>query len=100
MEKEGNMITDWLDQYGNPEIEKQVEREAEEIEWQHFLDNEGYHDKESNDIWKIGCLDGAIWQKSRMYSEEEVLALLHKFNYDLVNSNIETFKDWFDENKK
>lgn len=22
MEKQGNMITDWLDQYGNPEIEK------------------------------------------------------------------------------
>lgn len=26
MEKEGNMITDWLDQYGNPEIEKFIEK--------------------------------------------------------------------------
>ena len=35
-----------------------------------------------------------------LYTEEEVLALIHKFNYDLVNSNIETFKEWFDEHKK
>ena len=26
MEKEGNMITDWLDQNGNPEIEKFIEK--------------------------------------------------------------------------
>jgi transcriptional regulator with XRE-family HTH domain len=26
MEKEGNMITDWLDQYGDPEIEKFIEK--------------------------------------------------------------------------
>ena len=26
MEKEGNMISDWLDQYGNPEIEAFVEK--------------------------------------------------------------------------
>ena len=35
-----------------------------------------------------------------LYTEEEVIALIHKFNYDLVNSNIETFKEWFDEHKK
>lgn len=27
MEKEGNMITDWLDKNGDPEIEKKVEKE-------------------------------------------------------------------------
>lgn len=26
MENEGNMITDWLDQYGDPEIEKYIEK--------------------------------------------------------------------------
>jgi ribosome-binding protein aMBF1 (putative translation factor) len=26
MEKEGNMITDWLDQHGNPEIEAFIEK--------------------------------------------------------------------------
>ena len=35
-----------------------------------------------------------------LYTEEEVIALIRRFNYDLVNSNIETFKEWFDEHKK
>ena len=29
--EQGNMITDWLEKYGNPEIEKQVEKEIEHI---------------------------------------------------------------------
>lgn len=100
-EEQGNMITEWLEKNGNPEIMKQVEKEAEELEWQHFLNSEGYHDKESNDIWKIGCSDGAIWQKSRMYSEEEVLKLL--LNLPTFENNLhkdQLINRWFAENKK
>ena len=62
---------------------------------------------------KIKCIvkemdylgDASIWKEEKLvvgelYTEEEVIALIHKFNYDLVNSNIETFKEWFDEHKK
>ena len=97
-EDEGNMITNWLEKYGNPEIMKQVEREAEELELQHYA--EKYYNNFDKRKEEFAFLDGARWQKSRMYSEEEVIALIHKFNYDLVNSNIETFKEWFDEHKK
>ncbi len=31
MRKSNNIISDWLDKYGNPEIEKQVEKEIEHI---------------------------------------------------------------------
>ncbi|MCH8536116.1 MAG: hypothetical protein LAT51_13680 [Flavobacteriaceae bacterium] len=31
MKKSNNIITDWLDKYGNPEIERQVEKEIEYI---------------------------------------------------------------------
>lgn len=31
MKKSNNIISDWLDQYGDPEIEKQVEKDAERI---------------------------------------------------------------------
>lgn len=34
---ENNMITDWLEKNGNPEIEKQVEREAEIINTKEML---------------------------------------------------------------
>lgn len=32
MEKEGNMITDWLDQYGDPEIEQFIEKNLAIVE--------------------------------------------------------------------
>ena len=37
MKTEGNIITDWLEKYGNPKIEKQVEREAEIINTKEML---------------------------------------------------------------
>lgn len=99
---EENIIDQWLEKNGNPEITKQVEREAEELELE-IEAQKLYPIKDIN--WtlkpqKDAFIKGAKWQKSRMYTEEEVIALIHRFNYDLVNSNIETFKEWFDEHKK
>lgn len=98
-----NIIDNWLEKNGNPEIMKQVEREAEESELEEVAEriskSHSVYETSQDDVYQ-GFVLGAKWQKSRMYSEEEVIALIHKFNYDLVNSNIETFKEWFDEHKK
>lgn len=38
--------------------------------------------------------------EERSYSEEEVLDILYRFHYDLVNSNIDTKEEWFKQFKK
>lgn len=103
LKTEENIIDNWLENNGNPEIMKKVEREAEELELQYYAENfsknHSIYDSAKDDT-EYGFINGAKWQAERMYSEEEVVALIHRFNYDLVNSNIETFKEWFDEHKK
>ena len=37
MKTENNIITDWLEKYGNPKIEKQVEREVKMINKKEIL---------------------------------------------------------------
>jgi hypothetical protein len=49
---------------------------------------------------RIGFIEGAKWQQERSYSEEEVLDILYRFHYDLVNSNIDTKEEWFKQFKK
>ena len=48
----------------------------------------------------IGFIDGGKWQQERSYSEEEVVKILYQFHYDLVNSNIDTKEEWFEQFKK
>ena len=69
-EDEGNMITNWLEKYGNPEIMKQVEREAEELELQHYAKK--YYNNFDKRKEEFAFLDGAKWQAERMYSEEDL----------------------------
>ena len=48
------------------------------------------------DIFK----EGAKWQAERMYSEEEVLDLLHRRNFDLKHKkDTKTTKEWFEQFK-
>jgi hypothetical protein len=42
---------------------------------------------------------GAKWQQERSYSQEEVIKILYSFHYDLVNSNIDTKEEWFEQFK-
>ena len=81
MEEEGNMITNWLDQHGNPEIEKLVEQklmnkmdkialeEAKQVAWMEYEHVEGNLYSTS---FKNGFELGAKWQAERMNSEGEV----------------------------
>jgi len=64
------------------------------------LINNGYHDKESNDLWKEGVEFGAKWQQERMYSEDEVLNILYKHTEDLLKGKKVTLEHWFEQFKK
>ena len=103
MEEEGKMITDWLDQHGNPEIEKQVEKQLmdkivlEEAAERHYI-NCIPSDRHS-------FIAGAKWQAERMYSEEEVKEILEKRDkHNLGNLTLGsrwlTVEDWFEQLKK
>jgi hypothetical protein len=46
-----------------------------------------------------GFIAGAKWQQERSYSQEEVIKILYSFHYDLVNSNIDTKEEWFEQFK-
>ena len=43
---------------------------------------------------------GAKWNQKRSYSKKEVLDILYRFHYDLVNSNLDTKEEWFEQFKK
>ena len=38
-------------------------------------------------------------KQQKGYSEEEVMTMLYCFHYDLVNSNIDTKEEWFEQFK-
>ena len=85
-----NIIDQWLEKYGNPEITKQVEREAEELELHHY--SEDYANCNTTDgefsLLKNAFIEGAEWQKSRMYTEEDMrLAFEVGRNFQLTGEN-------------
>ena len=45
-----------------------------------------------------GFQQGAKWQAERMYSEEEVIQLLIKFNQEITE--VEDVREWFEQFKK
>ncbi|CAB4148720.1 hypothetical protein UFOVP531_20 [uncultured Caudovirales phage] len=47
-----------------------------------------------------GYVDGAKAQAKIMHNDEEVMTILYCFHYDLVNSNIDTKEEWFEQFKK
>ena len=49
-------------------------------------------------IFKQGFIDGANWQQEQMYSKEEVIQLLIKFNQEITE--VEDVREWFEQFKK
>jgi hypothetical protein len=43
-----------------------------------FIEIEGYPEGHTQDIWETGVREGAKWQQERMYSKEEVIAIVEK----------------------
>ena len=148
--EEPKIISDWLEQNRNPEIDKQVEMEAEQLSKQETLeeaieriipksyrvDSLNYEKpmEKLNPIIVVGLVRrgfslGAKWQaeqlykddviqtlekglavllkrQERMYSEEEMLKMLHKFGFDYIynyrgeKTIYEWIPEWFEQFKK
>jgi hypothetical protein len=109
-EEEGKMITDWLDKHGNPEIEKQVEKqlmdimaleEAKQTAWMLYEHVEGNLYSTS---FKNGFELGAKWKAERMYYEEEVVDLIADWTKMAKGLNMnfpsDKFEEWFEQFKK
>jgi hypothetical protein len=101
-EEQGNMITEWLEKNGNPEIMKQVEKEAEELELHRY--SEDYANCNTTDdefsLLKNAFIAGAEWQKERLYTEEEVYFILCEHTAELFKGSKLTLSDWFEKFKK
>ena len=105
--EEGKMITDWLDKHGNPDIEKQVEKqlmdkialeEAKQTAWMLYEHVEGNLYSTS---FKNGFELGAKWQAERMYTEEDMQEYA-EFCVECDRSDLKLIvaKDWFKQFKK
>jgi 2-oxo-4-hydroxy-4-carboxy--5-ureidoimidazoline (OHCU) decarboxylase len=88
------------------EIEK-IAMDKLKSKWEHLY-TFGYpkkpfptnYENDLNNV-KVGLYEGAKWQAERMYSEEEVLELLHKrMSYTLgAEYKKETTLEWFEQFK-
>ena len=52
----------------------------------------------AQDDTEYGFINGAKWQQERMYSEEETIQLLIKFNQEI--QEVEDVRIWFEQFKK
>jgi hypothetical protein len=65
------------------------------------MNKDGYHESNHDKIWREGVQLGVKWQAERMYSEEEVLDLLHRRSFHLTHKkDTKTTKEWFEPFKK
>jgi hypothetical protein len=94
--EENKEITDWLDKYGDPKIEKQVEIEAAAMQ---------FYPLENQLMERVAFKRGYTEGSEKMYSEEEVLKVLHDYrNHFELYRNIQVLPDmffpWFEKIKK
>jgi hypothetical protein len=99
--EEPTMIDDWLNEYGDPEIYKKVERELELREAAREYYKRGQLGFEKAADTEEAFLKGAKWQAERMYSEEEVLSFLNDMNsWPTTFNDSEDIREWFEQFKK
>jgi hypothetical protein len=121
--QEPNIINNWLDENGNIEIAKQVEKEAKDLCEQETLEEDkngtiiqflcGSHSYDG--VWfgdKHPYREGNFWWRSILqeqdknkYSEEEVRNIIFKFSSDFdtkrnIEITLEEQKQWFEQFKK
>jgi len=102
LKEEPNIISDWLEQNRNPEIDKQVEKELEYLSKQEIKMEDIFNDDKKENIKKFideiknpselnqALKDAAQRYQERMYSEEEVLEFTQTMimQYKFGNTNI------------
>ena len=100
--EEPTMIDDWLNEYGDPEIYKKVEKQLElEEAAEKVYPNEGFKDEiwaDLGEVFREKFIEGAKWQAERMYSEEEVKHIVSEaLQSALVGYDLE---QWFTQFRK
>jgi len=107
---EPNIIDEWLDKNGSPEIAKQVDEEAKELCEQETLE-EALERLSLTDTKKLSIfLDGMRYQQERSYSEEEVKIMYRSLwtpkdfgfysSYEMESNFEDDFNLWFEQFKK
>ena len=96
------MIDDWLNEYGDPEIYKKVEKQLElEEAAEKVYPNEGFKDEiwaDLGEVFREKFIEGAKWQAERSYSEEEVKHIVSEaLQSALVGYDLE---QWFTQFRK
>ena len=100
--EEPTMIDDWLNEYGDPEIYKKVEKQLElEEAAEKVYPNEGFKDEiwaDLGEVFREKFIEGAKWQAERSYSEEEVKHIVSEaLQSALVGYDLE---QWFTQFRK
>jgi hypothetical protein len=106
------IVEDWLEEHGDPEIDKKVEKQLELEEaaekyarkqCDDMYDNEGLTGASWGWETSLDFIAGAKWQAEKMYSEEEVKEMC----IDAINSctngtssHCQDFDEWFEQFKK
>ena len=63
--------------------------------------NNGYHDKDFDDIWREGVKAGVEWEAKRRYNEEEVKKLIIDFLFEKgIGREVKNVEEWFKQFKK
>jgi len=97
-EKIEGSFENWKYKYGTVIPQEEPKQQTlEEVAENYRLSKKGFVTK--NDC-KDGFIEGCKQEQERSYSEEEVITILYCFHYDLVNSNIDTKEEWFEQFKK
>jgi hypothetical protein len=97
-QEKNTIITDWLDEHGDPEIDKKVEKQLELEEAAEKYQKTVENKTEYGDMADLDFIAGAKWQAERMYSEEDAIQLLIKFNQEI--QEVEDVRKWFEQFKK
>jgi hypothetical protein len=105
--EEPTMIDDWLNEYGDPEIYKKVERELELREAAREYYKRGQLGLEKAADTEEAFLKGAKWQQERMYSEADKIMKFLDTEVELKLSDVKTierikwyFETYFEQFKK
>ena len=106
--EEPTMITDWLNEHGNPEISRKVEKEAELKEAAISYAEEScngqfpieYAREQVVKHTKNDFIEGARWQSERMYSEEDLREAFNVARHIGRKNIAYEFDEWFNRHKK
>ena len=110
--EESNIISNWLSENRNPEIDKQVNEEAKELQKQHIVDiMKGdeelglYKETLEEANWKVldtktdTFIRGAEWMQERSYSEEDMRTSFGVGMKFMIDNKL-SFDEWFEQFKK